>query len=452
MKRTMTTITVGASIALAGLLLPALAASASTHYSADEPLPAKVTSSSATSSAPVQQYSWATGFDSGSAGPGWLRENFLIKSQSLTDRTGSIEDNHPLTETYVRDAAGNASSAGLCGRGGGGWRPARPFRLRCRLPAAAPPSPRVPAPPAGSSSPFSLLPPLLPLLSSLPRRVPVVALSFSRPPRAVRVRSALARLRRRSPLAPGRCRAPCSPSGPAAARGGAPRRAPRCARARRLLPPAARPSRARPLARLPLAAARPRVCSPPRSPLLRVASPRLLSRPWPLPRSPSLFSRFSRRRVGARPAASWRSLPSRTALRSPFSGSMEKSTENRQQSRSPRRAVYSGCGRPAAGVIAVATLPLVSRSARPPRSLERQLRSMAGSTVTNTSPSTSAGTRRSGHRRDSPSRHVNNGTIHTPPRRAPSRLARLHLPPRGHSSITAPLAPILTPGTRLLTR
>jgi hypothetical protein len=112
-NRTITTITVGASIALAGLLLPALAASASTHYSAHEPLPANITSSSATSSAPVQQYSWATGFDSGSAGPSWMQENFLIKSQSLKDRTGSIEDNHSLTETYVRDAAGNAFEFGV---------------------------------------------------------------------------------------------------------------------------------------------------------------------------------------------------------------------------------------------------------------------------------------------------------------------------------------------------
>ncbi len=85
-------ITAGAGIALAGFLFPTLGASAST---------------------PVQQYSYATGFDSGSSGPSWIRENFLIESQSLKDRTGSIEDNHSLTETYVRDAAGNAFEFGV---------------------------------------------------------------------------------------------------------------------------------------------------------------------------------------------------------------------------------------------------------------------------------------------------------------------------------------------------
>jgi hypothetical protein len=95
MNRTITRIAAGAGIALAGLLIPALGASASTQ------------------SAPVQHYSWATGFDSGSAGQTWIQENFLIKSQSLKDRTGSIEDNHSLTETYVRDAAGNAFEFGV---------------------------------------------------------------------------------------------------------------------------------------------------------------------------------------------------------------------------------------------------------------------------------------------------------------------------------------------------
>ena len=42
-----------------------------------------------------------------------MQENFLIKSQSLKDRTSSIEDNHSLTETYVRDAAGNAFEFGV---------------------------------------------------------------------------------------------------------------------------------------------------------------------------------------------------------------------------------------------------------------------------------------------------------------------------------------------------
>jgi hypothetical protein len=42
-----------------------------------------------------------------------MQENFLIKSQSLKDRTGSIEDNHSITETYVRDAAGNAFEFGV---------------------------------------------------------------------------------------------------------------------------------------------------------------------------------------------------------------------------------------------------------------------------------------------------------------------------------------------------
>jgi hypothetical protein len=93
MNRIIAAITVGAGIALSALLLPALSASAAV--------------------APVQQYSWATGFDSGSAGPSWITENFLIQSQSLKDRTGSVEDNHSLTETYVRDAAGNAFEFGV---------------------------------------------------------------------------------------------------------------------------------------------------------------------------------------------------------------------------------------------------------------------------------------------------------------------------------------------------
>lgn len=55
----------------------------------------------------------ATGFDSGPAGPSWMQENFLIQSQQLKDRTGSTEDNHSLTETFVRDAAGNAFEFGV---------------------------------------------------------------------------------------------------------------------------------------------------------------------------------------------------------------------------------------------------------------------------------------------------------------------------------------------------
>jgi PAB1-binding protein PBP1 len=93
MNKTITTITAGAGIALAALLLPAVGASAAV--------------------VPAQQYSWATGFDSGSAGPSWLQENFLIQNQSLKDRTGSTEENHSLTETYVRDAAGNAFEFGV---------------------------------------------------------------------------------------------------------------------------------------------------------------------------------------------------------------------------------------------------------------------------------------------------------------------------------------------------
>jgi hypothetical protein len=42
-----------------------------------------------------------------------MQEDFLINSQRLQDRTGSIEDNHSLTETYVRDAAGNAFEFGV---------------------------------------------------------------------------------------------------------------------------------------------------------------------------------------------------------------------------------------------------------------------------------------------------------------------------------------------------
>lgn len=95
MNRTITRIAAGAGIALAGLIIPALGASASTK------------------AAPVQQYSWATGFDSASAGQTWIQENFLIKSQSLNNRTGSIQEDHSLTETYVRDAAGNAFEFGV---------------------------------------------------------------------------------------------------------------------------------------------------------------------------------------------------------------------------------------------------------------------------------------------------------------------------------------------------
>ena len=110
-------ITVAASIALAGLLLPALAASGSTQRTAREPVPAHVTGTSAIQKASAQRYSWATGFDNGSVGPSWLQENFLIKSQSLTDRAGSIENNHSITETYVRDAAGNAFEFGVTSEG-----------------------------------------------------------------------------------------------------------------------------------------------------------------------------------------------------------------------------------------------------------------------------------------------------------------------------------------------
>jgi len=99
MNRTIAVIMAGAGIALTSLLLPALSASAATL--------------SSSSTATVHQYSYATGFDSKSAGQTWLRENFLIKSQSLTDRTGAAEDNHSLTETYVRDAAGNAFEFGV---------------------------------------------------------------------------------------------------------------------------------------------------------------------------------------------------------------------------------------------------------------------------------------------------------------------------------------------------
>ena len=98
MNRTIAMITAGAGIALTSLLLPALSASAATLHS---------------SSAAAQQYSYATGFDSKSAGQTWLQENFLIESQNLKDRTGSAEDNHSLTETYVRDAAGNAFEFGV---------------------------------------------------------------------------------------------------------------------------------------------------------------------------------------------------------------------------------------------------------------------------------------------------------------------------------------------------
>ena len=113
MSRTITAITVGAGIALAGLLLPVLGASASVQHPVHAPIPANA----AAKSAPVHQYSWATGFDTGSTGPSWITENFLIASQSLKDRTGAIEDNHSLTETYVRDAAGKAFEFGISSDG-----------------------------------------------------------------------------------------------------------------------------------------------------------------------------------------------------------------------------------------------------------------------------------------------------------------------------------------------
>src|SRR5579859_1715901 len=113
MNRTLITITAGAGIALAGLLLPALGASASMQHPVHEPIPANVLSSATFQNVPANQYSWATGFDSGSTGPSWIQENFFIKDQSLKDRTGSIEDNHSITETYVRDAAGNAFEFGV---------------------------------------------------------------------------------------------------------------------------------------------------------------------------------------------------------------------------------------------------------------------------------------------------------------------------------------------------
>ena len=117
MSKTIAIIRAGAGVSLAAaLLFPALGASASTHQSAHELVPAKVTSSSPVTvvhDAAGEQYSWATGFDSGPAGPSWMQENFLIQSQQLKDRTGSTEDNHSLTETFVRDAAGNAFEFGV---------------------------------------------------------------------------------------------------------------------------------------------------------------------------------------------------------------------------------------------------------------------------------------------------------------------------------------------------
>jgi hypothetical protein len=118
MNRTITAITVGAGSALAGLLLPALGASASMQHPVREPIPANVLSSAAIQNAPPKQYSWATGFDSGSTGPSWIQENFYIGSQSLKNRTGSIENNHSITETFVRDAAGNAFEFGISSDGG----------------------------------------------------------------------------------------------------------------------------------------------------------------------------------------------------------------------------------------------------------------------------------------------------------------------------------------------
>jgi hypothetical protein len=117
MKSTVTTIAVGAAVALAGLLLPALGASASMQHPGREPVPANASTSFAIQNAAAKQYSWATGFDSGAAGPSWIQENFLIEGQSLKDRTGSIEDNHSITETFVRDAADNAFEFGVSSDG-----------------------------------------------------------------------------------------------------------------------------------------------------------------------------------------------------------------------------------------------------------------------------------------------------------------------------------------------
>jgi hypothetical protein len=113
MNRTVTAITAGAGIALTSLLSPTLGASASVQYPVHAPIPANAPSFSANQNAPAHQYSWATGFDTGSKGPSWITENFVIASQSLKDRTGSIEDNHSITETFVRDAAGNAFELGV---------------------------------------------------------------------------------------------------------------------------------------------------------------------------------------------------------------------------------------------------------------------------------------------------------------------------------------------------
>lgn len=109
MNRTITAIAAGAGIAFTALVLPALGASASTLHSAA----ASSSLVTVVHNAASQKYSWATGFDSGSTGPSWMQEYFLIKSQSLKNRTGSIENNHSLTETYVRDAAGNAFEFGV---------------------------------------------------------------------------------------------------------------------------------------------------------------------------------------------------------------------------------------------------------------------------------------------------------------------------------------------------
>jgi hypothetical protein len=117
MNRTITSLTVGAAIAVTGTLVPALGASASTQHPLHAPVPANVTSSSATQNAAPRQYSWATGFDSGATGQTWIQENFFIGNQSLKNHTGTIEDNHSITETYVRDKAGNAFEFGISSDG-----------------------------------------------------------------------------------------------------------------------------------------------------------------------------------------------------------------------------------------------------------------------------------------------------------------------------------------------
>ena len=62
----------------------------------------------------IPELRYATAFASNNPdGITWLTVNFLVEQQSLADQTGSIEDNHSLTETYTSSNTGNAFEFGI---------------------------------------------------------------------------------------------------------------------------------------------------------------------------------------------------------------------------------------------------------------------------------------------------------------------------------------------------